>query len=208
MNVSGLALLFTWVAFAPAEAPAAAAMPPKIARFLEQCETSRQGAIAQIKHQLRGLQDEAGDAAARRSIARLEKQLRVLEANESPVVAPLSFPPQSGAIGRLPGLSCHVEQVLSDREFLATCTFPVTITAVRNFKRYRDQVSQKVRFVVRGLPTQDLEPGADLQSLDVFEVSGRETYRTVSGGSQAVLVLTRFDLKQVEPYFRRRSSRR
>jgi len=177
------------------------APPDKIARFLERCETSRRGAVLQIEHKLRGLRN-SGSADAH-EIARLENQLRLLQANQTPVVPELSFPPQVGAIGRMPGLACHTEQVLAADEAVVRCSFPVTVATMRNFKRYRERVMRPVDFVLRGASTSGLREGADQEMLGVFEVVGRERYETEAGRTKDVLVLREFDLKTVEPYFRR-----
>ncbi len=202
MLLAGLALLVaTW-----AQADQPAEPPVKIARFLEQCETLRRGSILQIEHTLRGLRhDDTGDAQTRRRIRRLEEQLRLLKSPRQPVVPELSFPPQVGAIGRLPGLTCHVEQVLSGHEVLIRCSFPVTVATVRNFKRYREKVVRPVELVIRGLPTGEFHEGANREMLAVFEVAARETYQTESGKSKELLVLKQFDLKAVQPYFKKPS---
>ncbi len=199
MLLAGLALLVaSWAQVDQLDNP-----PAKIARFLEHCETLRRGSILQVEHTLRGLRaGDANDAQTQRRIRRLEEQLRLLKSNRQPVIPELSFPPQTGAIGRLPGLVCHVEQVLSKREVLVRCSFPVTIATVRNFKRYRETVDRPVDFLIRGLPTNRFQEGADQEMLAVFEVIARETYQTETGRSRQLLVLKKFDLKAVEPYFK------
>lgn len=183
--------------------------PPKIARFLEQCEGLRRGAILQIEHSLRGLRGSgAEDPETRRRIRRLEEKLHLLETNDEPVVPELRFPPQVGEIGRFPGLTCQVEQVLSDQEVLVRCSFPVTVAAIRDFKRYRETIVRPVQLVLRGQPAERFSVGAQIEMLAVFEITGRDTYRTEKGGSKTLLVVEEFDLKQVQPYLKGRSSDR
>lgn len=185
-----------------------AAVSAKIEKFLKLCETSRRGAIAQIEHSLRGLRRQAlATGETSRRMAHLEEQLGVLRSYARPVVPQIAFPPQEGAIGRLPRLSCHVDQVVSDDELLVRCFFRVAVTTVRQFQPRRETVVQPVRFLIRGLPTQNIDEGSDLEMLQVFEVTGNETYRLVDGGSKRVLVLREFDMKSVEPYFRKIAER-
>jgi hypothetical protein len=185
----------------PAQAESA---PARIERFLELCEASRRGAILQAEHALRGLRNQTpGTSTIRRQIAQLEEQLRVLRANARPVVPPLTFPPQVGAIGRLPRLSCHVDQIVSDDEMQVRCIFPVVVTSVRRFQPRGETFEQPVRLLIRGLPTRHIGEGSDIELLQVFEITGRETYRMRDGRSTRLLVLAEFDMRAVEPYFRR-----
>ena len=119
------------------------------------------------------------------------------------MVAPLAFPPEKGAIGRLPRLTCHVKQVLSEREMLVECYFPVRVSTVRHFQARGEVIEQAVTFLIRGVPTEGAEEGADLELLNVLETTGKQTYKTVEGGTRSVWVLNDFDMKAVEPYFRR-----
>lgn len=185
-------------------------VPAKIERFLKLCETSRQGAIMQLEHTLRGLRRQEGATreASRRRIASIEEQLRDLRSNSKPVVPQISFPPNIGQIGRLPRLSCHVDQVVSADEVLVRCQFSVVVTTVRRFQAHRETVVQGVRLLIRGLPTANMQEGSDLEMLQVFEIVGKETYQQVDGGSSVVLVLKEFDMKSVEPYFRRIAEQR
>jgi hypothetical protein len=182
--------------------------PPKIAAFLKQCETSRRGAIAQLEHSLRGLQSQDASPETAGRIAKIQADLRALRANKEPVVAPLAFPPERGAIGRLPRLHCHVNQVLSDREMLVECYFPLRVSTVRHFQPRAETIEQAVTFLVRGVSTEGAEEGADLEVLDVLEVLGKQTYKTVDGSSRSVWVLGDFDMHAVEPYFRQAAAQR
>jgi hypothetical protein len=178
--------------------------PSQIERFLDLCESSRRGAILQLEYKLRGLRAQSPPTRETSGqIARVEDQLRVLRANEEPVVPQIAFPPQVGAIGRLPGLSCHVEQVVSDKELLIRCFFPVVVRTVDKFTPRRETVTQQVRFLVRGVAAKDVGEGSDLELLEVYEIAGKQRLKTIDGASQQVLLLTPFDMKAVEPYFRR-----
>ncbi len=201
--VAGLA------ADAPASSAPSAVVKPtpatlaKIEAFVKHCDTSRRGAIMSLEHTLRGLNSAGGkNPQAARQIAAVEAELRVLRANKEPVVPPLSFPPEVGAIGRLPRLTCHVEQVVSDREMLVRCNFPVKVTTVKRYQARGETVTQGILFLVRGLSTREAREGADLQMLQVLEITGKETYKTVDGKSNTVWVLGEFDMKTAEPYFR------
>src|ERR1700680_1178177 len=86
-------------------------VPARVKAFLETCETARRGALVQLEHTLRGLRSQQNTSAAvTRQIAEIEDDLRALRANKEPVVPTLVFPPDTGGIGRLPRLSCHVDQ--------------------------------------------------------------------------------------------------
>lgn len=208
MSLTCLTLLSCVLAVAQNGPTQEAAVPAKIERFLELCETSRRGAVLQLEHTLRGLRNQGPTTPeVGRRIAQLEEQLRALQSNAQPVVPQMAFPPQLGAIGRLPRLSCHVDQVISGDEMLVRCPFPVVVTKVRNFRAHRDKIDQEVRLLIRGLKTDNAREGADLEMLQVFEVTGKETYQLVGGGSSELLVLKEFDMKSVEPYFRSKSKR-
>src|SRR5437016_4432357 len=132
--LSGLFAIFVSGVLAPADnRPVKSdAVPAKVEAFLKLCESSRRGAILQLEHTLRGLRSQSPKSPqVTRQIAKIEEDLRVLRANKEPVVPTLGFPPEVGAIGRLPRLTCHVEQIVSDREMLVRCFFPVKVTTVR-----------------------------------------------------------------------------
>lgn len=178
-------------------------IPPRIEAFLEKCETSRRGAIARMEFELRGLKARAENTPqAARRMKKIEANLRALRANKEPVVAALSFPPKVGAIGRLPQLTCHVDQILSADEMLVSCRFSLKVRAVRNFRPRLETVVRPVSFLVRGMPTKKNSEGADIQLLDVFEITGSRTYRSVDGKPIKVLVISPFDMHAIEPYFR------
>ena len=139
---AGLALGLTWWHPAPAAAPETP--PPRIAAFLKKCESSRRGTIAQLEFALRGLEAQRPkprDAAAR--IAKINDELRILRANQEPFVPPLSFPLEAGAIGRLPRLGGHVEQIVGPREVLLRATFPLKVRTVRRFAPTASSSSSK-----------------------------------------------------------------
>ncbi len=187
-----------------AQAPAEQAVPPKIASFLAQCETSRRGALLQIEHRLRGLRRETPRSpASARQIAQLEERLRALESGQELVVPPLSFPLQAGSIGRLDGLESHVDQVVSRKEVLARCYFRVPVITVRNFQRHQEVVTQTVPIVIRGFEGDPPIEGQDWEVPGVFEVTGVERYQIVGGGFKEVTVLAPFDLQAVAPYLKK-----
>ena len=162
-----------------AQAPAEQAVPPKIAKFLEQCETSRRGAVLQIEHRLRGLRQESPrSATSARQIVQLEEQLRDLESGRQLVVPPISFPLQAGSIGRLDALECHVDQVVSPQELLLRGYFRVPVITVRNFRKQQEVVTQSVPLLIRGLKEDPPIEGQDWVAPGVFEVTGVERYQT------------------------------
>jgi hypothetical protein len=176
---------------------------PKIEAFLKLCETNRRGAILQLEHTLRGLQRQSPRSSeVVHRIDETQESLRALRANEHLVVGTLSFPPETGAIGRLPRLACHVDQILSEREMLVRCYFPVKVASVRQFRPRGETLMQAVAFTVRGVATQDFSEGADTETQQVFEITGRATYATVGGGSNTVWVLEAFDMSVAERTFR------
>ncbi|MGD9722347.1 MAG: hypothetical protein AB7O59_12655 [Pirellulales bacterium] len=188
---------------APAGSVDRSNVPPKIAAFLEACETTRRGMITQLEFELRGLRSrQPQPASASQRIARIEANLAALRANQEPIVPALRFPPEIGAIGRLPELTCHVDQVLGPDEALIHCHFSIKVRTVKNYRPRLETVVRAESFLLRGLPTKALSAGADAQLLDVFEVTRRHTYRSVAGKPVTVLVLSPFDMKAIEPYFR------
>ncbi len=203
--LSGIAslLVVQALAAAPAQDGQSAAIPRKIESFLNHCETSRRGAIAQLEYTLRGLRAENPKTPEiDRQIADIEADLRRLRANKEPVVPAFYYPPDVGAIGRLPRISCHVDQILSDKEMLVRCFFPVRITTVKNYERRGETIERPVVFVIRGVPTRDAQEGSDIELSQVFEIVNRREYRTVEGRASSALVISPFDMKAVEPYFR------
>jgi hypothetical protein len=198
-----LGLLLCVLGIAPEQPAAGEPTPAKIEAFLKSCESSRRGAVLQLEHKLRGLRRQSATSEQQRQIARAETELRLLRANERPVVPQLPFPPTVGAIGRLPRLTCHVDRVISADEALVRCYFPVVVTTVRNFTARRETVVHAVRFVLRGLPTGDLRESSDREMLGVFEVVGKQKYQAADGSTSDVYLLTEFDMRAVEPYFRK-----
>jgi hypothetical protein len=178
-------------------------IPPKIEAFLKHCETTRRGSILELEHTLRGLRRQSPQSAeVVRRIKEAQTNLETLQANEHPVVGTLAFPPQAGAIGRLPRRMCHVDQIVSEREMLVRCFFRVKVAAVRKFKAHGETVVPPVGFSVRGVATRDFHEGADVELPQVFEIGGRHTYETVGGSSNTVWVLNVFDMEEAERYFR------
>lgn len=203
MSLTWLASLLCMLAAAETGPTQQGVVPEKIERFLELSESSRRGAILRLEHALRGLRNQGpATRSVSRRIADIEEQLRVLRSRKQPVVPQLAFPPKVGAIGRLPRLSCHVDQVVSDDELLVRCSFSVVVTTVRHFQARRETAVQEVQFLIRGPSTADIHEGSDLEMLQVFDIIGKETYKTPGGGSTDVLVLAEFDMQVVEPYFR------
>lgn len=186
-------------ATSPAGTSPSATDPARIVRFLELCETTRRGAILQLEHELRSQRNAAAANRSPVKIAQLESRLKDLRARRELVVPTLSFPPQAGSIGRLPSDACYVEQIVSPDEVLIRCHFRVPVTTVRDFRAYREFVSQPVPAIVRGWK-QPLSEGQDTTTRDVFEVLGRETYATQGGAARTVLVLRPFNLAEVERY--------
>ena len=185
-----------------AAAPAGTPIPAKIEAFLRNCETNRRGAILQLEHTLRGLQNHGAQTPdVARRIKTIESDLQVLRANKQPIVSTLSFPPEIGAIGRVPRLNWHIDQIVSDRELIVRCYFNVRTTAVRRYVARVETKVQPVSFVVRGIETKDLREGSDPPVPQVFEITGRETYSLAGGGSTSVWVLEPFDMAAVQDYF-------
>jgi hypothetical protein len=205
MTLIRLALLMPLLV---AQAPADKAVPPKIASFLAQCESSRRGALLQIEHRLRGLRREKPlSSASARQIGLLEEQLRVLDSGQQLVVPPLSFPLQAGSIGRLDGFECHVDQVVSGQEVLVRCYFRVPVITVQNFQRRQELVTQSVPLLIRGWEGDPPIEGQDWEIPGALEVAGVERYQTVGGGLKEVTVLTPFDLKAVARYHQKSTPR-
>ena len=175
-------------------------VPEKIKKFLENCETNRRGAVLQLEFTLRGLRNQGQQTPDTvRRIASLEADLRALKANKQPVVSTLSFPPEVGAIGRVPRLTWHIDQILSDREMIVRCFFNVRTTAVRRYVARGDIKVQPVSFVVRGVETKELLEGSDPPVSQVFEVTGRERFPLAGGGFSSVWVLSRSTWSRPKP---------
>jgi hypothetical protein len=94
--------------------------------------------------------------------------------------------------------------VLSEREMLVRAFFSVKVAAVEHFRVRGETVVRPVSFLIRGLATEALQEGADLQLSQVFEISGSETLKSADGRPATVWVLNEFDMKAIEPYFRAR----
>jgi hypothetical protein len=177
-------------------------IPAKIEKFLRNCETNRRGTILRLEHTLRGLQNQASQTSdIARQIASLEDDLRGLRANKQPVVSTLSFPPEVGAIGRVPRLSWHIDQVVSDREMIVRCFFNVRTTSVRRYVARGDVKVRPVSFMVRGVETKELLEGSDPPVSQVFEITGRESYPLAGGGFSRIWILEPFDMEAALSYF-------
>ena len=88
----------------------------------------------------------------------------MLRANKEPVVPTFFFPPDIGAIGPLPRISGHVEQILSDREMLVRCFFTVRVTSVANFERRGETIERPVVFLIRGPSTRAAHRGGGIRA--------------------------------------------
>ncbi len=211
---STLGLLLSAAAFARGQAEPAApvdanSIPPRIRAFLEEGEELRRGSIIRLEQELRALRARAADSPkAQRQAEKIAKDLQTLEANRTPLVPALKFPPEVGAIGRLPRLSCHVEQVLTGDQMLVRCNFPLQVRTVKNFQPRYESISRPLTFLIRGLSTDKAREGGDLEMLEVFEIVGTHTYQTEAGQPQKVYVLTPFDMRPVQRYFEALSVKR
>lgn len=206
MNLVHLICVITMLPM-QAATPAPPTASPRIARFLELCETTRRGAILQLEHELRKQKNAAATERSPVRISQLEGRLKDLQSGQELIVPTISFPPQPGGIGRLPDDACYVEQVISPDEVLVRCHFRVPVTTVRNFRAYRDSVVQPVPAVVRGWK-RDLSEGQDTSTTEIFEVVGRERYATQGGAMRTVLVLKLFNMDELRPYLTRKLDKR
>jgi hypothetical protein len=188
--------------------PAAGPIPPRIETFLRESEELRRGTIMRLEQQLRTLRAQPSSPDARQKVAKLTEDLRTLQSRKEPIVPTLKYPPAVGAIGRLPRLSAHVEQVLAGGKMLVRCDFSLKVRAVQNFRPRYETVFQPVTFLVDGVPAGEAHEGADLPLAQVFEITGTHSYRLTTGQARTVMVLRPFDMKQVEPYFQAVSGRR
>jgi|GEM_PF-2472021 len=198
MNLVNLVCLIAVLPMQPAATKPAVA-PPRIARFLELCETTRRGAILQLEHELRNQRNAPSAQRSPLKISQLETRLKQLQSGQELTVPTISFPPQAGAIGRLPDDACYVKQVISSDEVLIRCHFRVPVTTIRNYRAYRDAVVQPVTAVVRGW-NQQVSEGQDTTTQEIFEVVGRDRYATQGGGGRTVLVLKPLEMGELEPY--------
>jgi hypothetical protein len=160
-----------------------------------------------LEHELRKQKNAAATERSPVRISQLEGRLKDLQSGQELIVPTISFPPQPGAIGRLPDDACYVEQVISPDEVLVRCHFRVPVTTVRNFRAYRDSVVQPVPAVVRGWK-RDLSEGQDTSTTEIFEVVGRERYATQGGAMRTVLVLKLFNMDELRPYLTRKLDKR
>jgi hypothetical protein len=180
---------------------------PKIDRFIKTCETNRRGAILRLEFELRGLRSaERQDGQTQARIRTLETDLARLESSKHLLVPTLAFPPEKGSIGRLPRLACYVDQILGEKELLARVYFPVKVAATQRFRPQGQLVMPAVTFFVRGVGTADMHEGAMREMTQVFEITGKKTYRTTDGRSASAWVLELFDLDAAEDQWRHDSA--
>lgn len=172
-----------------------------IEAFLKLCETTRRGAILQFEHELRGLKAKGtSDNKTVRRIRTLELHLEALRAGKHPVVPTLSFPPEVGAIGRLPRLTCYVERVLSGQEMLVRVYFPVKVATVEHYRGKGETHMPAIGFLVRGVPTSDFHAGSNRELSAVLQVTARRPANTPGG--TPTWVLEPFDMTEVEAHYR------
>ncbi|HEY1784994.1 MAG TPA: hypothetical protein VGG30_05565, partial [Pirellulales bacterium] len=195
--VAVLLALAAWGVFSAAASgqtarPAALSVP--LQAFARECETLRYGTILKLEESLRGLKsgqlvtpDKAG------TIRQTEADLKALRTRERVIVPALHFPPRAGQIGRLPGGSVYVEQVLGPNEALVRCSFNMTVVVTRNKQSVSEVVHQRPLFKIHGVPTADWQASTDAELLGAFEIAGSERYQTVDGHSATVQVLKPFD---------------
>ena len=85
---------------------------------------------------------------------------------------------------------------------LVRCFFPVQVATVSHAEKRGETVVLPVTFLVSGLPTGETHEGADIELGQVFDVTGKQTYKTVDGRANSAWVISEFDMKALEPYFR------
>src|SRR5690606_27861929 len=132
-----LALVAGWCAAQTAAVPGDAP-DPAIQKLFKHSEELRRGRIAKLEHQLRGLRRQPASAEVARQITTAEDQLKALQARSAPVVPTLRFPIQDGAIGRLPELTAHVDQILGEDQMLVTARFTIPVVVVRGYQPRRE----------------------------------------------------------------------
>ena len=161
--------------------------PAAIRKFHERSETLRQGEIARLEHRLRGLASGAATSRSKgREIAQISSDLKALRSGQRTVVPSIDFPPEVGAIGRLPGLGGHVERVAASGEgasgdVLVTCYFPLQVVTVRNFQPVASKISRPVLLRLQGVDTRELRVGMDVPLPQTFVIVARDDSTTPGG---------------------------
>ncbi len=171
-----LSLSACWFAgAAPATAQTEVQVPRRIEAFLQACETSRKGAIAQLEYR-------TARAACRRVARRLprarriktvEANLRYLHAQQGTRRAGAPFSARNWR--HWPFAAAHVPRRTRSSpkiEMLVQCNFSLKVRTVRNFQPRLETVVRPVTFLIDGLPTYPKSrEGADAPLLDVFEIT-------------------------------------
>jgi hypothetical protein len=179
------------------------ALSPELRRFAEECDILRRGRIHKLEESIRGLR--SGQIPAKHKDAEIRQNqadIAALRARKQIPVPSLRFPPQVGNIGRLPGASAHVEQIVGPQEMLISCTFNLQVIVTRHYQRQTETEHHTKLFRIRGVATKDLNEGSDCQLLDVFRISGNQPYRTADGKNRTTQVLVPIDMRSIEAYVR------
>lgn len=106
------------------------------------------------------------------------------------------FPQTSARVGQFGrfqengGPNMRVKQVVSQREAIVS----------HLFRGLSSNVKVSREFILRGYPTKDWVDGLDVLVTDFFEISGTETYETVTGASKTVFLVEPFNLEEARPY--------
>jgi hypothetical protein len=197
--VFALAML---AALATGASARAQAPPPKIETFLKRCETNRRGRILELEHTLRRLRHQAQSAQVVAQTRQLQDELRLLRANQDLLIPTLAYPPEKGAMGRLPELTFHVDEVLPPDLLLGRSNFLVGLGSVQRFQFRPEKVHERAVFFITGVDAQKFTAGGDIQLPETFEVVEQRSYRTADGRPGRAWVLKVADMSQVYRYFR------
>jgi hypothetical protein len=194
--------LAAWAAFATSASAQAQAPPPKIEAFLKRCETNRRGRILELEHTLRRLRHQAQSAQVVAQTRQLQDELRLLRANNDLLVPTLAYPPEKAAMGRLPELTFHVDEVIPPDTLLGRSNFLVALGSVQRFQFRPEKVREQAVFYITGFDAQRYTPGGDIQLPETFEVVEQRSYRTADSRPGRAWVLKAVDMGEINRYFR------
>jgi hypothetical protein len=197
--VAVLVAAIAWCTYASANAQAP---PAKIDTFLKRCETNRRGRILELEHTLRRLRHQAQSAQVVAQTRQLQSELQLLRANKDLLVPTLAYPPETGAMGRLPDLTFHVDEVIPPDSLLGRSYFLVRLGSVQGFQFRPEKVRQPAVFYITGVNTQRYTPGGDIQLPETFEVVEQRSYRTADNRPGRAWVLRVVDMGDIYRYFR------
>jgi hypothetical protein len=142
---------------------------------------------------------EAAIAEAEKALADAEARIKEYQDGRRWEYGYLTLPPKIGDFGQVLD-QAWVVQIINENTMLVRMYYES-----RSGNPLR---SEPILLMVRNYPNAGATDDAEIKLQGVFEVTGRETYKTVLGGTNTVLVIQPLNTKEIEEFLKKRADRK